>query len=146
MTKTPVSQSFDISLFYPKTAHKRVNCSEDSIIKSDTNPETNTNPSEKGTIWINYQTNELFICTDNTTDSNIWIGNKKTIISTKKIYTYDIFNDLTSIAFFQLDDDIIDMGGKFDISIYNTEFEIGKIEKCLKLNSTNSKIELFKKS
>ena len=31
MTKTPVSQSFDISLFYPKTAHKRVNCSEDSI-------------------------------------------------------------------------------------------------------------------
>lgn len=40
--KPPVSQSFDISLFYPKTAHKRVNCSEDSIIMD----------GEKDTVYL----------------------------------------------------------------------------------------------
>jgi hypothetical protein len=115
------------------------------IIKSNVNPTINENPSQEGTLWANYTTNEIFMCTDNTTNKNIWQGNKKTIISEKKIYTYDIFYDLTSIAFFQLDDNLNDMGGAFHVDEYNTTFENGKIGKCLKMNFTNSKFELYGK-
>ena len=115
------------------------------VIRSNENPTITTNPSEKGILWVNYATNEIFVCIDNTYDNNIWKGNQKTIISKNKIYQYDILNDYTCIAFFQLDDNLIDMGGAFQISTYNADYEIGKMGKCLKMNFTNCKIELYSK-
>ena len=36
-------------------------------------PETNTNPGTGvGTVWVNSTSGEVFVCTDATTDSNIW--------------------------------------------------------------------------
>lgn len=49
-------------------------------IRSDRNPTTNINPTEKGILFINYTSSEIFVCNDNTTDKNIWIGNKGTKI------------------------------------------------------------------
>lgn len=44
-----------------------------------TNPAVDTNPSSLYAKWLNSSTGEEFICTDNTTDINIWIGHKSPV-------------------------------------------------------------------
>ena len=39
---------------------------------STTDPATDTNPSATGHHWINKTSGEYFVCTDNTTDDNVW--------------------------------------------------------------------------
>jgi hypothetical protein len=38
------------------------------------NPTYNDNPPTVPYIWLNGLTGELFSCTDNTTDLNVWVG------------------------------------------------------------------------
>jgi uncharacterized protein (DUF1778 family) len=46
--------------------------------KVDANPATDTNPTKERAVWLNSATAELFVCTDNTADANVWVGNKGT--------------------------------------------------------------------
>jgi len=41
---------------------------------STSDPTTNTNPSATGHIWVNKTSGEVYVCTDNTTDDNIWVN------------------------------------------------------------------------
>lgn len=115
---------------------------QSEITKSNTNPSINRNPSELGELWVNYTTNEIFMCTDNTTNLNIWKGNKNTIIAPKTVYKFDIFGDNSAVSFLQLDDDLTDMGGTYTITTANTVFETGKMEKCLKSNNDSARLDI----
>jgi hypothetical protein len=48
--------------------------------ESDTNPTTSTNPTKQSAKWLNTSTAELFVCTDNTTDNNIWRGSNNSLV------------------------------------------------------------------
>jgi hypothetical protein len=41
-------------------------------------PLVTTNPPCVPVTWMNLTTGELFICTDNTIDSNVWVGQIET--------------------------------------------------------------------
>jgi hypothetical protein len=43
-----------------------------SYTKSANDPATNTNPSAVGALWVNQVSGETYVCTDATTDANIW--------------------------------------------------------------------------
>lgn len=43
-------------------------------------PAPTTNPASVGAVWKNTTTGEIFVCIDNTTDKNIWIGTSETEI------------------------------------------------------------------
>jgi len=44
-----------------------------TITKSASDPSANTNPNGGvGTVWLNTTTGEMFVCTDATTDANVW--------------------------------------------------------------------------
>lgn len=89
-----ITQS-DERVYTPKDAY---------IIKSLENPKVNSNLTEDnlncpllGTenflmelIWLNESTGELFICTDNTIDVNVWVGQLGTIISSTKTLNISI--------------------------------------------------------
>jgi hypothetical protein len=48
--------------------------------ESDNNPTTSTNPTKQSAKWLNTSTAELFVCTDNTTDNNIWRGSNNSLV------------------------------------------------------------------
>jgi hypothetical protein len=52
--------------------------------ESASDPAYNTNPEDVGSEWHNTTTGEIFICNDNTTDNNLWVGQKGTRISTTR--------------------------------------------------------------
>ena len=43
-------------------------------ISADADPATDTNPSAAGALWLNQNTNQLYICVDATADANVWKG------------------------------------------------------------------------
>jgi hypothetical protein len=43
-------------------------------ISADANPAEDTNPSAAGALWLNQDTNQLYICMDATADANVWLG------------------------------------------------------------------------
>ena len=43
-------------------------------ISADADPATDTNPSAAGALWLNQDTNQLYICIDATADANVWKG------------------------------------------------------------------------
>jgi hypothetical protein len=43
-------------------------------ISADADPAASTNPSAAGALWLNQDTNQLYICMDATTDANVWKG------------------------------------------------------------------------
>lgn len=45
----------------------------DYALPSD--PLATTNPILEGATWVNKATGEIFVCTDNTPNSNVWVGN-----------------------------------------------------------------------
>ena len=46
------------------------------------NPANNTNPTDGlGTKWINTTSGQMFICTDATTDANVWQGQTGGVIN-----------------------------------------------------------------
>ena len=44
------------------------------MIFSDVNPTATENPDSKNVLFVNTTSGEVFVYTDNTTDSNIWKG------------------------------------------------------------------------
>ena len=48
------------------------------ITISENAPTITTNPPYFPFIWTNVVTGELFVCVDNTKDTNVWVGQKGT--------------------------------------------------------------------
>lgn len=46
-----------------------------------TNPFITTNPTAVGATWINTTSGEIFVCTDATTDANVWVGQMGTTVT-----------------------------------------------------------------
>ena len=44
--------------------------------ESASDPTYNVNPADTGAEWHNTTSGQIFICTDNTANENIWIGQK----------------------------------------------------------------------
>ena len=44
------------------------------------NPTVSVNPERIGVSWLNLTSGEIFICTDNTVGSNVWVGQKGTAV------------------------------------------------------------------
>ena len=51
-----------------------------------TDPAIDTNPGKDGAVWVNNTSGEVFVCTDTTTDANIWIGQGDTSITPAQQY------------------------------------------------------------
>jgi len=67
------------------------------------NPAVDTNPPSVAMTWCNLTTGEVFVCTDNAIDSNIWVGSI-TIIDNSLILDYDFLGNVTSTT-------VIDLSG-----------------------------------
>lgn len=46
---------------------------DQDVFVSNTNPTTNVNPKVVGALWINYITGKVYVCKDNTQNTNKWI-------------------------------------------------------------------------
>ena len=45
----------------------------DGVLKAGNDPATDTNPAAGvGAVWLNTSSGEMFVCTDATTDANVW--------------------------------------------------------------------------
>lgn len=49
------------------------------IFTDSRDPGTNVNPKVLGSLWINYNTGEQFVCKDNTLNKNVWVSSTKVI-------------------------------------------------------------------
>ena len=49
------------------------------IFTDSRDPGTNVNPKVLGSLWINYNTGEQFVCKDNTLNKNVWVSTTKKI-------------------------------------------------------------------
>ena len=47
-----------------------------SATQSGSNPTTSTNPESVGAEWHNTTTGQIFICSNNTTNENVWYGQR----------------------------------------------------------------------
>lgn len=65
-------------------------------------PAIDTNPSSNGAIWKNNTTGEIFVCIDNTTDENIWVGTSGNFVDLDnrrgRNFGYVAGGDIISIA------------------------------------------------
>jgi len=50
------------------------------IYRDDNNPTIDVNPPQKGVLWVNTTTGEIFVCLDNTPNKNVWKGCYGTLI------------------------------------------------------------------
>jgi len=83
------------------------------IMESD--PTIYINPPETGIMWINKNTGQIFICTSNETNKNIWVSSKtgRVIRPIPPADKFDFFEDGKTLAFYQFDNSIVDIGGEY---------------------------------
>lgn len=80
-------------------------------------PVVSYNPTDIGSIVINKTTGQIFVCTDITTDKNVWVGQ----FTSKKIefingFTFDLFSDSSAILHYTFNNDILDNGGHYPLT------------------------------
>lgn len=79
-------------------------------------PAYNTNPTTANASWLNTTTGEVWMCTNNTTNSNIWklIGYTSTISAST---VFDIFGDSSAVALYQFTSgNGTDTGGSYSMT------------------------------
>jgi len=128
-------------IFYPTSAATN---SGSSAIKHSNNNPTITQNLAIGTIWVNDNTGEVFVCTDNTKDANIWEGVKPNLkISPTTTDIVDFFEDGSGVALFQFDNSPDDTGGVYNgVEQRDVEYTKGKFNQALLLNGSNAYIDL----
>lgn len=52
------------------------------------NPAVTTNPTKINMSWLNTLTGETFVCTDNTTNTNVWVGNLGSYVGPNEATAY----------------------------------------------------------
>ena len=114
----------------------------------DTDPTTSVNPEEKNVVWYNRKSGEIFICIDNTPDKNKWRGTNGTIIAPTTLNKFDFFEDSSTIAVFNFDGNLDDLGGlhKGEVSDrrYGPIYDVGRYGKAVKSkwNLYNIKVKI----
>lgn len=113
------------------------------ILKGEIDPTTETNPREKGALYVNFVTNDLFICNDNTKDANIFTSIKNgKIIAPERIFTFDTFTDNSATALLTLENNTNDSGNNASVNIVNMNYIDGIIGKALKAVDASSRITI----
>ena len=89
------------------------------------NPTRTTNPSAVGHLWLNKTSGGIYVCTDATSNSNVWVksGDGDGGVG---IYTYDIFGDSSATALWTLDGHTNDYGGSYNGTNNAMTFNTGK--------------------
>lgn len=57
---------------YSKEEVEQLIAEKEEVYKSDVNPTTTINPKNKGSLWVNFNECDIYICMDNLKDKNIW--------------------------------------------------------------------------
>jgi hypothetical protein len=115
------------------------------------NPSCDTNPSKQYALWLNSDTGEVFVCTDNTPGKNVWKGQLGTVIAFSEVTAFDVLGDGSAVALFQLDGDTNDTGGNYNGTWKGTEqYDVGKFGQAAKFDGSSyisfSPIDLANKS
>ena len=92
---------------------------------STSNPTRTTNPSAVGHLWLNKTSGGIYVCTDVTSNANVWIksGDGEGGVG---VYTYDIFGDSSATALWTLDGHTNDYGGSYNGTNNAMTFNTGK--------------------
>ena len=77
-------------------------------------PTIDVNPNMVGVSWLNITSGELFICTDVSTDSNIWKGQLGSVVTPALDHVFDIFNDNSTYALYRLNETVEDEGDVYN--------------------------------
>jgi hypothetical protein len=107
---------------------------------SSSDPAADTNPSATGHYWINKTSGECYVCTDVTTDDNVWanIGDGVAGINQVTISRFDIFSDSSCVALWHLDSNKTDAGGNYNLTSFGTEvWSTGKFSTAWDGSGTN---------
>jgi len=112
------------------------NCN-DCPVKSDKNPTTHEN-LPLGTKWKNTTTGEVFVCTDDTTNKNIWVGQLGTKITPINNNTVDVFGDGSGLYLYPLDGDTNDASGTNNGQGNNIIYIDGKYNQAGSFNGNDS--------
>jgi len=111
----------------------------DCPIKTDRDPSISEN-QPLGTEWKNTTTGELFVCTDNTENKNVWVGQLGTVVEPTTTNKVDIFGDNSCVALYQLDGDFSDTGGLYNANNKgNPTFVDGKFNKAAYIADNNKR-------
>ena len=88
-----------------------------------TDPAYTTNPSAVGHIWFNKTTGNIFTCTRNTTDENVWINSGQDNHYRYKATDYgtDVFNDSSCIFHMSMNGNDYAYGAAFDTYLNNSD-------------------------
>ena len=90
---------------------------------STSDPAITTNPSAVGHIWFNKTTGNIFTCTRNTTDQNVWINSGQDNHYRYKATDYgiDVFNDSSCIFHMRMNGNDYAYGAAFDTYLNNSD-------------------------
>ncbi len=91
------------------------------------NPTIDVNTSVTYATWLNSITGELFVCTDNTTDFNVWMGQFGTIIRDYHFPTASIYSSTAMSSFTYLDNITFDGSNMIvlDYDLHRVNFHSG---------------------
>ena len=118
------------------------NGEKDTIIYKSFNPRPDTNFVSKEVLWVNYSTGEIFNCKDNTTNKNIWIGQRGNIVGVSTNMN-DPFSDNSCTAYYKLDGNANDELGSHNGTVTGSvSYENGKFGQSVKCSSTSNYITL----
>jgi hypothetical protein len=87
---------------------------------------------QKDILWVNKTSGEIFTCIDNSTDANIWRGTAsgKIIRPVPPADKFDFFGDNSSVAFYQLNGNALDVGGKYPGKVTGIKWTEGLEGQC----------------
>ena len=111
---------------------------------SASDPTISTNPSAVGHLWVNSASGEQYICTDITTNDNVWTntGDGSGNIAQTQVATFDLFGDSSAKLLYQLENNVLDTGGTYDGTNTSTTFSSGKFGQAAVFNGSTSQVSI----
>ena len=90
---------------------------------STADPTRTVNPSATGHLWLNKTSGSIYVCTDATSNSNVWMNTGEGIGS---IGAIDIFGDNSATALWAMNGNTNDSGGTYNGTNTGITFATGK--------------------
>jgi len=90
-------------------------------------------------LWVNKKTGDIFTCINNTQDKNIWVGTKsgRIIRPVPPVNKFDFFEDNSAVAFYQMNKNALDVGGKYNGQEHSIKWVKGLDGECARSNSSS---------
>lgn len=111
-------------LFYDDSIHKFIksNLTEADVQnlwqQQPNDPTSNDIPPNVGSLWLNTNTGELFVCYNIDENGSYWKGQLGTIVVPATLSTVDIFGDGSCIALYRFDNSLNDDSGLYNGTLY----------------------------